>query len=182
MLDAEGTGMAAAAVAPDLHGWLPKPEVARLLGMGERTLDRMIKLKGYPEVRMRPRDGRKPEPVVRPEDVKQMLAGRKVTVVMPGDSPASMALAVQDFSGIARVFDALASVKPREWPMWMGLKVASEYTGLSMAFLQRLCAAGRILSVKDNGWKINRRALKFSSEEIAREHQKNSLDSALEGV
>lgn len=39
-------------------------EAAKLLGISERTLDRMVKLKGYPEVRLRARKGLKPEPVV----------------------------------------------------------------------------------------------------------------------
>jgi hypothetical protein len=158
-----------AAVALDLSAWLPKPEAARLLGIGERTLDRMVKLKAYPEVRMRPRDGRKPEPVVNPEDLKQMLAGRNITVVMPPESAASVALAarpVDDSSGIARMLKALAGVvlpsleasKDGE-RLWLTLKQASQYSGLSMALLQRLCAAGRILAVKDNGWKIRRAGL-----------------------
>jgi hypothetical protein len=177
-----------AAVAPDLSTWPAKPEAARLLGIGERTLDRMVKLKGYPEVRMRPRDGRKPEPVVNPDDLRQMLAGRHITAVMPPESAASVALAelaarpvngptpeeVVQGAGIARVLKALAGVvlpsleaARDDRRLWLGLKMAAQYSGLSMVLLQRLCAAGRILAVKDTGWKIQRRALDELGENLA---------------
>jgi hypothetical protein len=154
----------------DLSSWPSKPEAAKLLGIGERTLDRMVKLKGYPEVRMRPRDGRKPEPVVHPEDVKFMLAGRRVTTVMPANSSPSGALAVRSSEppDLVRALEALATIsdgRPAD-ALWLTLKQAAQYSGLSMALLQRLAVAGRVLSVKDNGWKFQRAALDELGENV----------------
>jgi hypothetical protein len=172
--------------------WPPKWEAAKLLGIGERTLDRQISRSAFPEVRMRVRsNGRKPEPVVNPEDLKTMLAKRNRAVVMPADksdaaAPAAWAaLAMREAginpeqvvqqAGMARVLNALgfphtaSSVFPvRQEPrLWLGLKAAADYSGLSMALLQRLCAAGCILAVKDNGWKIQRAALDEMGENLA---------------
>ena len=156
----------------DLSTWPAKPEAARLLGIGERTLDRQIKRTGAPEVRRRPRcDGRKPEPVCNPEDLARLLEARKRAVAVSSGGAADvtpvMALArsVDDGPAIARVLEAVASIsrpiagKVAVLPLYLTLKQASGYSGLSMALLQRLASAGGVLAVKDNGWKIQRAAL-----------------------
>jgi hypothetical protein len=95
----------------DISTWPSKPEAAKLLGIGERTLDRMVKLKGYPEVRLRARDGRKPEPVCKPEDVQFMLASRRITTVIPANSPSSSALAVRsEPPDLVRALEALVTI------------------------------------------------------------------------
>jgi hypothetical protein len=154
----------------DLSSWPSKPEAAKLLGIGERTLDRMVKLKGYPEVRLRARDGRKPEPVCNPEDVQQMLASRRITTVMPANSPppGALALRASEPPDLVRALEALATFshgRPAD-ALWLTLKQAAAYSGLSMALLQRLAAAGRVLAVKDNGWKFQRAALDEMGENV----------------
>jgi len=52
-----------------LSDWYPEEEAARRMGMSTRTLRRMSARKVGPERRLRPRDGRKPEPVYNPQDV-----------------------------------------------------------------------------------------------------------------
>src|SRR5581483_1695084 len=50
---------------------LSKSEAAQRLGISERTLDRMDP---GPECRMRPRKGKRPEPVFHPQDVDALVA------------------------------------------------------------------------------------------------------------
>ena len=156
---------------PDLSSWPSKPEAARLLGIGERTLDRQMARTGLPEVRMRPRDGRKPEPVCNPEHVQEILQRRNRTVLMPSQT-ASAAVAVRppDVSSagplseillrsFGATFQAVATAPRPADALWLTLKEASRYSGLSMALLQRLAATGRLGAIKDNGWKFRRAAL-----------------------
>ena len=149
----------------DLSTWPSKFETARLLGIGERTLDRQIKRTGCPEIRMRPRDsGRKPEPVCNPEDVQRIISERNRAVPMPAETSMAVALPLRpaEVPALARVFEAfgaIASRAPEPSPLWLTLKQASVYSGLSMAILQRLASTRRVVAVKDNGWKIKRAAL-----------------------
>ena len=157
----------------DLSSWPSKPEAAKLFGISERTLDRMVKLKAYPEVRLRARKGLKPEPVVNPDDVARMIedlsswpSKGKRAVVMPRETALQLRPPADDSAGIARMLGALATVvlpsleaaKDKE-RLWLNLKQASEYSGFSMALLQRAASRGLIEAVKDNGWKIRRAAL-----------------------
>lgn len=145
----------------NLATWPSKAEAAKLLGISERTLDRMIKLRSYPEVRMRPRPGLKSEPVVNPDDVQRLLDGRQVTAVMPTATGGAVEMFTAAFM---RGFELAAGQGVAPVPrapdkLWLTLKEASSYAGLSMALLQRLASKGRITALKDNGWKIHRRSL-----------------------
>ena len=158
---------------PDLSKWLSKFDAARLLGIGESTLDRRIKRTGCPEVRMRPRgNGLKPEPVCNPEDVARMAQEWKRAVTIPSVSSVAPLLPRIDHLGpsiieslvggfgfaVKSVADAAEAKQQR--PLWLSLKQASAYTGLSMALLQRLASSGvGVVAVKDNGWKFQRGSL-----------------------
>lgn len=153
---------------PDLSGWPSKLDAARLLGIGERTLDRQIARTGAPEIRMRPRNnGRKPEPVCNPDDLERLVAERKRAVPMPPAFASTVALAnpVDDGPAIARVISAVARIlgPPLEAiearALFLTLKQASTYTGLSMALLARLAQQGAVDAIKDNGWKFRRAGL-----------------------
>ena len=169
MQNGERSGVAEVMTAePDLSTWPSKPEAARLLGIGERTLDRRIARSGAPEVRMRPRNnGRKPEPVCNPEDVQRLLAYEKRPVAMPPEVVRSVTLPapVDDGAAILRVVKAVCSIlgPPLEAatssPVYLTLHQASRYSGLSMALLVRLAQRGAVEAVKDNGWKIRRKSL-----------------------
>jgi hypothetical protein len=153
---------------PDLSGWPSKLDAARLLGIGERTLDRQIARTGAPEIRMRPRNnGRKPEPVCNPQDLERLVAERKRAVLMSPEFSSAVALAhpVDDGPAISRVMSAVAKILGPSLeavtarPLWLTLQQAAGYTGLSMALLVRLAQGGAVDAVKDNGWKFRRAAL-----------------------
>jgi hypothetical protein len=95
-----------------------------------------------------------------------MMEDGKRAVVMPRETALQLRPPVDDSAGIARMLGALATVvlpsleaaKDKE-RLWLNLKQASEYSGFSMALLQRAASRGLIEAVKDNGWKIRRAAL-----------------------
>ena len=158
---------------PDLSTWPSKLDAARLLGIGERTLDRQIARTGAPEIRMRPRNnGRKPEPVCNPEDLQRLVEERKRAVLMAPEFASTVALAhpVDDGPAISRVISAVARIlgPPLEAiearALFLTLKQASIYTGLSMALLVRLAQQGEVDAIKDNGWKFRRAGLDAMNE------------------
>lgn len=150
-------------MTPDLSTWLSKFDAARLLGIGERTLDRMIKRTNRPEVRFRLRDkGRKPEPVCNPEDVQAMLPPETAVASRPPSYPADRVLEVMD--RITQIGHA-----PEQPALWLSLKAASKYSGLSMALLQRLASSGNgvwVVAIKDTGWKFQRASLDKLGEQL----------------
>ena len=76
-VDSRESGTANMTPQTDLSAWPSKAQAAERLGIGERTLDRMIARKHCIEMRMRPRaDGRKPEVVCNPEDVQRVISER----------------------------------------------------------------------------------------------------------
>jgi hypothetical protein len=154
---------------PDLSKWLSKFDAARLLGIGESTLDRRIKRTGCPEVRMRPRgNGLKPEPMCNPDDVARMMEESKRAVVMPRETAVQFRPSFSsEVDQVLRVIDHVAIRAPENPALWLSLKAASAYTGLSMALLQRLASSGvGVLAVKDNGWKFQRASLDELGEEL----------------
>jgi hypothetical protein len=148
---------------PDLSKWLSKFDAARLLGIGESTLDRRIKRTGSPEVRMRPRgNGLKPEPMCNPDDVARMMEESKRAVVMPPETAVQLRQPVYPADRALEVMDHIAQIgrAPENPALWLSLKAASAYSGLSMALLQRLASSGvGVVAVKDNGWKFQRASL-----------------------
>jgi hypothetical protein len=83
---------------------------------------------------------------------------------MPPAFASTVALAnpVDDGPAIARVISAVARIlgPPLEAiearALFLTLKQASTYTGLSMALLARLAQQGAVDAIKDNGWKFRR--------------------------
>jgi hypothetical protein len=57
----------------DLSRWIPEPEAARVLGVSTKTLIRWAEI-GKVERQMRPRQGRKAEPVYNPDDLAKQAA------------------------------------------------------------------------------------------------------------
>jgi hypothetical protein len=153
----------------DLSLWPSKAQAAEALNISERTLDRRLIACKRIETRMRPRsDGRKPEVVCNPEDVRALFAERKGAVVMPARTavsfppqlPAYAGLNVQELARTVQSVMAIAMpAKVDTSKLWLTLKEASAYSGLSMALLQRLARDGAVQAVKDNGWKFRRYGL-----------------------
>lgn len=156
----------------DLSKWLTKAETAAILGISERTLDRLGEQGKGPERRLRPRPGKKPEPVYRPEDVQAMAAAQNKPMIIAPDSPLRTAPAAGSIAprppaqpplGVAEFFalvDGIAqkvtAVLPRAEKLWLTLEEAAQVSGLSEAFLRRLVRTGNLPAVRDRAWKVRR--------------------------
>lgn len=151
--------MARKAGKEDLSTWVPKSDVVRETGISERSLERRVQARkirqGY-----RTMPGRRPLPVLHPDDVEALRAEmvqqvteeqeRALTIpVRPGGSS----------EAFTALMTAMAQSAPKERPAFMGLKEASNYFGLSVAYLKRAIDAGELQAVKDRGLKIRRRDL-----------------------
>jgi excisionase family DNA binding protein len=153
-------------IALDLSGWITKPDAARSLGISERTLDRRCDAGEGPERRERSRTGMKPEPVFNPDDVERLAAPR--AHVMPAQSAALSPLPIPTSAdALSMVLDRIAAAvenrlgeaRPEPLALYLDLRQASDYTGLSLAFLRRLIADGKLPAVRDRAIKVARRDL-----------------------
>jgi excisionase family DNA binding protein len=143
----------------DLSRWIPKSDVVRETGISERSLERRVQARkirqGY-----RTMPGRRPLPVLHPDDVEALRS----EMVQQATEPQEKALApIPIRPGGTDAFNALMAAMtqntPKERPAFLGLKEASVYIGLSVAYLKRAIEAGELDAVKDRGWRIRRRDL-----------------------
>lgn len=142
----------------NLSAWIPELETARRLGISWRTLLRRAEA-GEIERRMRPRAGKKPEPVYNPRDVERLEAPAAM-VMRDQRLPANPSRPVND-SAIAPVFvavlDRLAGAlekfapvaPPAPLPTWMTPKEAGAYLGLSEALIRRLIRCAKLPCLRD---------------------------------
>jgi hypothetical protein len=156
----------------DLSHWLTKPEAAARLGVSERTLDRMGS--SGPARAERPRPGKKPEVVFNPDDVAALTAPKPDInpPAMPrlGAPANTAALALRGEGAMPPVVTAALTIiekvaqtmsERRPAPatfqeIWLTAENAAAYSGLSKALLIRLARAGRLVAIKDPGWKFRR--------------------------
>lgn len=144
----------------DLSTWLSEPETAARLGISTRTLQRKCAAGEGPERRERQKPGVRPEPVYNPDDVARLAAfppavfsrdsaivprtGGEITVP-PGSIIEQLAAALHK---------RLQEPPPRPPARWLDLRSASARTGLSVAFLRRLIASGRLKAIRDRSIKV----------------------------
>jgi len=159
---------------PDLSAWLTKTEVAQLLGVTERTVDRYVG-DGQINRAYRRVPGRREMPVFHPGDVDRI---RTATVemqpfVMPNE-PAPMvrgalvpaAGGMGWTAGRRLLLAPAAQPAPEPSPLFVSIEEAARLTGLSKALLHRLCMGRLIPSVRDVSWKIHREWLDTGLREI----------------
>lgn len=145
----------------DLSNWLTTAQTCAALQISPRTLDNRCKAGTGPERQNRPRVGLKPEAVYRPEDVERLSSSK------PHVMAESSALVPR--AGVVPVSEILAMIKaadqrpseqsPRPPALYLTLPEASAYTGLTMGFLRRLIAAGKLQAIQDVFLKVRRSEL-----------------------
>ncbi len=153
--------MARKAQKEDLSTWVPKSDVFRETGISERSLERRVQARkirqGY-----RTMPGRRPLPVLHPDDV-EALRGEMVQRTTEEQERSTALATLPVRPGGTDAFNALLSAlshnTPAVQPAFLGLKEASAYIGLSIAYLKRAIEAGDLDAVKDRGWRIRRRDL-----------------------
>jgi excisionase family DNA binding protein len=147
--------------AHDLSAWVPKSDVVRETGISERSLERRVQARkirqGY-----RTLPGRRPLPVLHPEDVEQLRAEMVHRVTEEGEKNLP-ALPVRSNSNgvdaLSALLSAMTQQLPKERPLFLTLREASEYSGLPQECLKRLIAEEKLPAMKSSGYRIRRRDL-----------------------
>lgn len=173
--------MTAANGMPDLSTWLSDAEVCARLEISARTLDREAKAgRMHPMNRHRP--GLRAQRVWNPEDIDARLPQRPAQVMPPETPPVRFrpylsdvqippvtelsrsgdlggALVTALAGALQRIADVVETrTLPPQRPAtpWLTLPDASEYTGLSVAYLRRVIKAGKLPWIRDRAIKVRR--------------------------
>ena len=136
-------------------------EVAEELGISERSLERLIQ-KNRIRRAYRRVPGRKPLAVLNPEDVASLKADTisptpTDTLTEPRTDVAIRSTTPQ--TALNFLASLLATVPQQPQALFLTIKEASQYTGLSQAYLRRLIDDGTLKVIKDRGYRIRRRDL-----------------------
>ena len=149
----------------NLDQWKTKAEAAEILSVSEKTVERMAE-RGEIGKAERKIPGRRPLPVFDPGDIEkvsqQTLKPRSPGFPAPVASTALARISPQDARAMAAamVGTNLASraVSTAE-KLYLTVPEASEYSGLSKAYIRRLIKTEKLPALKDRGWKIRREHL-----------------------
>lgn len=157
----------------NVDDWLTKQEAAAVLGMAEKSLDRMA-TRGEIQKTMRKRVGLAPQAVFHPGDIERAKAEReRQPFVMPatgnGTAGPTGVPALSSSGGAAvslpAVLQTLAeAIRPDgvrlAEKIHLTITEASAYAGLPKAHLRRLIADKKLPALKTGaGWRIRRRDL-----------------------
>ena len=137
---------------------IPKRDAAKRLGISERTLDRKL----YDlqiECKQIAVPGRRPLVVIPTADFERVKAEMVPVEAVP-TAEESTALTTRPARSAQELVALLrTSMAAPTLPLFLDLKAASAYTGLTQAYLRRQVAEGALKAVKDVGWKISRHDL-----------------------
>src|SRR5690242_5101472 len=121
----------------DLSLWIPKADIVRETGISERTLERRIQSKQI-RVAYRTLPGRRPLPVLHPEDAEAIRGEMVERVTAEGERQSTALVPVRAVDALTTLMATFAKQVPKERPLFLTIKEASEYAGLPMAYLRRL--------------------------------------------
>jgi hypothetical protein len=145
--------------------WLTLAETVRAIGRSQSTVERLVG-SGALKSKLEPRPGRKPERLYNADDVRRLADGhappnsRSLAVIKP---PPESRLAVSK--------DTISAVRElmTEWrndpqvpvvsKLWLTIDEAHAYSGRSRRRLLIWCREGKIVAVRDGGWRIKRTSL-----------------------
>jgi hypothetical protein len=159
----------------DYSTWLTKDQTAAKLGVSTKQVERFAQARKLQQVRWKRPTGGQPIAVYAPADVDRLahkLAPSR-PFVAPDDTalepaasgrglrrqeapPAAGALALQ---GFVHLMQQLAEQSEQSQTVYLTVKQAARFTGLSQAYLRRACQVGEVQAKKDGAWKIRRTAL-----------------------
>ena len=150
-------------VTDQLDDWKTQAEAAEILKCSQKTVGRMAAQKKIQRV-LRRVPGRKPMPVFNPDDIEAIRAETAEPKAFPvKERGEEKALAhVPRQRGVDLLAQLLADrisparSVPVEQKVFLNLKEAAEYSGLSKAWLMREIKSGNIKAIKTGGWRIRR--------------------------
>ena len=146
-----------------LDDWKTQAEAAEILKCSQKTVGRMAAQKKIQRV-LRRVPGRKPMPVFNPDDIEAIRAETAQPEAFPvkeRSEEKALARAPRQ-SGVDLLAQLLADrisparAVPVEQKVFLNLKEAAEYSGLSKAWLLREIKSGKIKAIKTGGWRIRR--------------------------
>jgi excisionase family DNA binding protein len=151
--------------------WLTKPEALAALNKSERSLDRMVSA-GKVERRTRPQgQGKPPQAIFSRADIERASAveafpmpenGNQMATVHTNGARNDLAIG-QLLAAVVTQMQTQFAPTPRQpagRPLWLTLKDAAAYSGLSAKLLRELIASDRLPAVRDSRqWKIRREDL-----------------------
>jgi excisionase family DNA binding protein len=156
---------------PDPSDWLTKAQVADVIGVSTKTVEKLaadkqlqqasVRRAGKPPIVVyhpgdveRVRKERNPEGdafVVPPSQTPEMVDGKETAVVPRTGEPT----AAGAFASLMNQFGNGARVRLSE-RMFLNIKEASELTGLTQIYLTRRIKDGTLPAIRDGAWKIRR--------------------------
>ena len=150
-------------LSDQLDDWKTQAEAAKILNCSEKTVGRMAVQKKIERV-LRRVPGRKPMPVFNPDDIEAMRAEAAQPKPFPvRERGGEKALVPRSRQGGVDLLAQLladrispAPAVPVEQKVFLNLKEAAEYSGLSKAWLMREMKSGKIKAIKTGGWRIRR--------------------------
>src|SRR5262249_45676787 len=137
---------------------IPKRDAAKQLHISERTLDRKLS-DLHIECKQVTVPGRRPLVIIPAADFERVKA-EMIPVEAAPTAEENTALAVrpprrpQELAAMLR-----PSLQPPPLPLFLDLRAASLYSGLTQAYLRRQIDTGALKAVKDVGWKVSRHDL-----------------------
>lgn len=154
--------------AVDLSTWLTEAEAARHMNIGLRTLQRMYAPATIasgtigPERRELRTQGKRPSWRYRPEDVERMAPRRELVIASdsrlaprpPAVPDAAMIAVLEAVNRLTAAVEATRPAPPAA--QWLTIPQASEYSGISIAFLTRMIRARALSAIADRAIKVRR--------------------------
>lgn len=148
--------------------WLTKAEAAQLLGISERTLERLV-ARGEVQQAARRIPGRKPLVVLHPGDVEKIrqetaqpafVVPEQETALTPASAnratlPPGPGLVEMLVLSLQRQEQA-AQRQEQAIRRYLTLPEAADYVGLPQSYLRRLIADGQLEAIKAGGWRVRR--------------------------
>ncbi len=137
--------------------WIPKGQVVAELGISERSLERLIQKKRIRRA-YRKVPGRKPLPVLHPDDVKQFK--QELLPALPDNGQKKPQLPISTMTKAADIVATMAAINnvrvPVEKKFYLTLRGAAELSGLPKSYIRRLIGEGTLPALRAGGYRIRR--------------------------
>lgn len=153
----------------DYSTWLTKQSAATAIGVSTKTIENYTKEGKIRQAFWKRPSGGPRLAVYDPEAVNRLAHRMSSAVIV--DSPGAAVPAANGeqlapigptLNGAALIEAVLRTIQKTSETsekLFLTIPEASDFTGLSAAYIRRACQAGTVAAIRDGGWKIRRTAL-----------------------